>query len=103
MTCAANAFAMATRWAPLADDSFMQNWGDSSFFLMVSNGKEQEAGRQSGKRVTSVILLLLMIVGATVGELPAVRAAFPDMKLDMFFFVSIVTIIDGVAEPFSGA
>lgn len=34
-----------------------------------------------------------MIVGATVGELPAVRAAFPDMKLDMFFFVSIVTII----------
>lgn len=77
----------------LADDSFMQNWGDSSFFLMVSNGKEQEAKMPQWKRVTSVILLLLMIVGATVGELPAVRAAFPDMKLDMFFFVSIVTII----------
>jgi len=30
-----------------------------------------------------------MIVGATVGELPIVREMFPDIKLDMFFFVSI--------------
>ena len=26
----------------LANDDFMKNWGDSSFFLMVSNGKEQD-------------------------------------------------------------
>lgn len=34
-----------------------------------------------------------MIAGATIGELPAVREAFPAMKLDMFFFVSVVTIL----------
>ena len=38
-------------------------------------------------------LLILMIVGATVGELPAVRKALPGIKLDMFFFVSVTTII----------
>lgn len=33
----------------LADDTFMKNWGDSSFFLMVSNGREPEPalGRKS--------------------------------------------------------
>lgn len=77
----------------LADDNFMQNWGDSSFFLVVSNGREQEPKMSTWKRWASVILLLLMILGATLGELPAVRTAFPDMKLDMFFFVSVVTVI----------
>jgi len=77
----------------LADDAFMQNWGDSSFFLMVSNGKEKEPTLPRWKRWLAVILLLLMIAGATIGELPAVREAFPKMNLDMFFFVAVVTII----------
>lgn len=77
----------------LADDSFMQNWGDSSFFLMVSNGKDPEPRMPQWKRWFSIVLLALMIIGATVGELPAVREAVPDMKLDMFFFVSVVTVL----------
>jgi len=40
-----------------------------------------------------LILLILMIAGATIGELPVVKEMFPDMKLDMFFFVSVTTII----------
>lgn len=77
----------------LADDSFMQNWGDSSFFLMVSNGKDAEPQMPRWKRWFSIVLLVLMIIGATVGEIPAVREAAPAMKLDMFFFVSVVTVI----------
>ena len=46
-----------------------------------------------GKRWFALVLLILMIVGATVGELPVVKEAFPEIKLDMFFFVSITTII----------
>ena len=77
----------------LANDAFMQNWGDSSFFLMVSDGREQEPRLSKGKRILSVVLLALMIIGATVGELPVVRQAVPGMKLDMFFFVCVVTVI----------
>ncbi len=77
----------------LADDAFMHNWGDSSFFLMVSDGKEPEPTLPRWKRRLSLVLLVLMIIGATVGELPAVSAALPGMKLDMFFFVCVVTVI----------
>lgn len=77
----------------LADKDFMQNWGDSSFFLMVSDGQEKESKMPEWKRWFSVVLLALMIIGATIGELPVVQEAFPDMKLDMFFFVCVVTVI----------
>ena len=77
----------------LADDSFIQAWGESSVFVMLANGRDAEpvAGRR--KRWFALALLILMIVGATVGELPAVRKALPGIKLDMFFFVSVTTII----------
>ena len=50
-------------------------------------------GARKGKALVCLVLLILMIVGATVGELPVVKEAFPEIKLDMFFFVSITTII----------
>ena len=77
----------------LADDSFMHNWGDSSFFLMVSNGSEAEPQLPPMKRWLAVALMVLMVTGAAVGDLPAVREAVPAMRLDMFFFVSIVTVV----------
>ena len=72
----------------MADDSFIQTWGESSVFVMIANGKDNEPAPGRRKR-----WLVLMIVGATVGELPFVKEAVPDMQLDMFFFVSITTII----------
>lgn len=77
----------------LADDSFIRTWGESSVFLMLANGKDYEpAGKK--KRWFALILLLIMIIGATIGELPAIQRLLPEgIKLDMFFFVSITTVI----------
>lgn len=59
----------------LTDDSFIQTWGESSVFLMLANGKEYEpAGKK--KRWFTLFLLLFMIVGATVGELPGIENTF---------------------------
>ena len=55
----------------MADDSFVQTWGESSVFVMLANGKDTEPVASRGKRWFALILLLLMITGATVGELPA--------------------------------
>ncbi len=77
----------------MADDSFVQTWGESSVFVLLANGKDTEPVPGKKKRWFALALLILMIVGATVGELPVVKEMFPGVQLDMFFFVSVTTII----------
>lgn len=76
-----------------ADDTFLPTWGESSVFLMIANGKEREESFPKRKRWLALGLLVFMIAGATIGELPVVQRAIPNMKLDMFFFVCITTVI----------
>lgn len=76
-----------------ADDQFIPTWGDSRVFLMVSNGKDVVPKESRGRRLLATALLVFMIVGATVGELPAMKDLVPGMKFDMFFFVCVTTII----------
>ena len=77
----------------LADDSFQRAWGESSVFIMLANGHDSEPpGRK--RRWLALLLLAVMIAGATVGELPAVQALLPaGVKLDMFFFAAVTTVI----------
>lgn len=76
-----------------ADDSFTRAWGDSRVFLMLANGKDEKAPLSDKKKWLALGLFLFMITGATIGELPATQEAFPNMKLDMFFFVCITMIV----------
>ncbi len=57
----------------MADDTFIPTWGESSVFMMLANGKDTEPVPGKKKRWFALILLILMIVGATVGELPVTR------------------------------
>lgn len=77
----------------MADDTFIPTWGESSVFMMLANGKDTEPVTNKKKRWFALTLLILMIVGATVGELPITQEMFPNIKLDMFFFVSVTTIL----------
>lgn len=77
----------------MADDTFVPTWGESSVFVMLANGKDTEPVPGKKKRWFALLLLVLMIVGATVGELPVTKEMFPNIKLDMFFFVSVTTIL----------
>ena len=75
------------------DGSFVKAWGESRVFMMIANGKDAEAPAKR-KKWFALALLAIMITGATVGELPAVQELLPEgVKLDMFFFVSITTVI----------
>lgn len=77
-----------------ADDSFISTWGESSVFLMISNSREDDLPVVSvGRRNFALVLLCLMIVGATVGELPFFKELFPSLKLDMFFFAALTTVV----------
>ena len=76
----------------MADDTFIPTWGESSVFVMLANGEVPNTGEKK-KRWLALSLLVLMIVGATVGELPVTKEMFPNLRLDMFFFVCITTVI----------
>lgn len=78
----------------LADDAFTRTWGDSSVFLMMTNGKEIPTRPvPQWKKWAALTLLIIMIVGATIGELPAMQERFPNVKLDMFFFASVTAVM----------
>ena len=76
-----------------ADDTFVPTWGESSVFLLLANGTDGTEPVSRKKRWLALGLLIFMIVGATVGELPVVKDAFPGVRLDMFFFVCLTTVI----------
>ncbi|MCD7793240.1 MAG: SLC13 family permease, partial [Alistipes sp.] len=75
------------------DDSFIRTWGDSSVFLMLSNGKEHKSSCPPWKKWLALALLTLMIAGATFGNLPSVQRVLPGIRSDMFFWVAIVTVL----------
>lgn len=77
----------------LADDSFISTWGDSSVFVLLANGKDTEPNPGRKKRWLALTLLVLMIGGATIGELPFVEEMELGIDLDMFFFAAVTTVI----------
>ena len=83
-----------------ADDTFVPTWGESSVFLLLANGKDGTEPVSRKKRWLALGLLIFMIVGATIGELPVVKEAFPEIRLDMFFFVCIYDHHHGVDQDF---
>ncbi len=84
----------------MADDSFVKTWGDSYVFLMISNGKDVTPTTDKRKKYFAIALLVMMIVGATIGELPWFKATFPNIKLDMFFFAAVTTVLMAWADIF---
>ena len=74
----------------LTTDNFIQNWGDSRIFYLTSFIRDYKTTGTFWKKWLAFIILLLMIVGATVGryfESPA------GLTFDMFFFSILAAIL----------
>ncbi len=83
-----------------ADNTFIPTWGESRVFWMLNVvGSEPELS--SKKKYFALILVTLMIIGATVGELPFVQALGLKIKLDMFFFAACTTVLMAWTGMFS--
>ena len=77
----------------VTDESFIKSWGESSGFVMLTNNVDAETKVEKWKRWFALSLMVMMIAGVVIGDLPAVKTLIPGLKLDMFFFVSVTTII----------
>lgn len=84
-----------------APEDFRQTWKDSKVFWMINRVGEYEPPMGTKKRFLALALLVFMIIGATVGELPIVTDNFKFIKLDMFFFACVTTIIMAWTRMFS--
>lgn len=74
------------------DDKFINTYHDSKAFI-ISSYDVDSIPLGPRKRHLSLLLLIFMISGATIGELPFVQELVPSFKFDMFFFACITTII----------
>jgi len=84
-----------------AEDSFMKAWGESRVFWMINRVGDYEPPMGTRKRWFAFGLLVMMIIGATIGELPIVTNNFTFLKLDMFFFACITTIVMAWSRMFN--
>ena len=75
----------------MADDTFIPTWGESSVFVLLTNGNDPDTSGKK-KRWLALILLVLMIVGATVANCRQPKRCFP-ISAGYVFFVCITTII----------
>ena len=94
-----------------ADSTFMKTWGESSVFWMINRVGDYEPPLSKKKRWFALVLLILMIIGATVGELEPVKqhlaqsefvqTYMPALKIDMFFCACVTAVIMSWTRMFS--
>ena len=82
------------------DGSFVDTWGESRVFLIVTNGRNHETEVVRWKRILSLVLLVVMVIGATACETPFARGILGDNTPDMFFWAAVVTIIMAACNIF---
>jgi len=81
----------------LADADFVSSWSDSKVFYLISSRGEVERPVKTSRVGLTLIILLLMILGATFGEnLPTVHGNKPDM----FFFATLAAVLMAILKIF---
>jgi di/tricarboxylate transporter len=74
----------------LTTDKFIQNWGESKIFYLTSYIRDYRSTGTFWKKWLAFIILLLMIVGTTVGKFINSPS---EINFDMFYFASIAAIL----------
>lgn len=74
----------------LTTDKFIQNWGESKIFYLTSYIRDYRSTGTFWKKWLAFIILLVMIIGATVGQYFESPAG---LTFDMFFFSILAAVL----------
>ncbi|WP_372947889.1 SLC13 family permease [Mariniphaga sp.] len=74
----------------LTTDKFIQNWGESKIFYLTSYIRDYRSTGTFWKKWLAFIILLVMIIGATVGQYSESPAG---LTFDMFFFSILAAVL----------
>jgi di/tricarboxylate transporter len=82
----------------LTTEDFTRYWGESRVFYMASERGEMDDAKDRRKRWIAMILVFLMIAGATAGQfIPSpIKNQF-----DMFFFAAVTVVLMAMMKIFS--
>ena len=82
------------------DSNFIDNWGESRVFLILTNGTEHYKPSPRWKRILSLLLLIVMVVGAAISDTNFIGGAIGSKGCDMFFWAAIITVIMALCNIF---
>ncbi|MBW6535988.1 MAG: SLC13 family permease [Mariniphaga sp.] len=74
----------------LTTDKFIQNWGESKIFYLTSYIRDYRSTGTFWKKWLAFIILLVMIIGATIGQYFESPAG---LTFDMFFFSILAAVL----------
>ncbi|MEZ5104533.1 MAG: SLC13 family permease [Draconibacterium sp.] len=74
----------------LTTDRFVQNWGESKIFYLTSYIRDYKTTGTFWKKWIAFIILLLMIIGSTVGKF---FESPKGIQFDMFYFSAIAAVL----------
>jgi di/tricarboxylate transporter len=74
----------------LTTEKFILNWGDSKIFYLTSYIRDYRTTGSFWKKWLSFIILLLMIIGSTVGEFISTPK---EITFDMFYFSAVAAVL----------
>ena len=82
----------------LTTDDFTRYWGNSRVFYMATEIGEMDDSKDRRRRWTAMILVSLMIAGATLGRyIPS----YGKQEFDMFFFAAITVMLMAMMKIFT--
>ncbi len=82
----------------LTTEDFTRYWGESRVFYMASEIGEMDNSKDRRRRWIAMILVFLMIAGATLGQFIPVQGK---NQFDMFFFAAITVVLMALMKIFS--
>ena len=82
----------------LTTEDFTRYWGESRVFYMASEIGEMDDSKDRRRRWIAMILVFLMIAGATLGQFIPIQGK---NQFDMFFFAAITVVLMALMKIFS--
>jgi di/tricarboxylate transporter len=82
----------------LTTEDFTRYWGESRVFYMASERGDMDDAKDRRRRWIAMILVTLMIAGATAGQFIPVQGK---NQFDMFFFAAVTVVLMAMMKIFS--
>ena len=81
-----------------AERNFVDMWSHSRVFLIITNGTDHTQSEPLWRRIVALLLFIVMIIGATLSELPALQSIMGNSG--MLLWAAVVAVVMALCNIF---